>query len=71
MNTTNTKQIIDKVNDIYDRMFDGTASREETRWIDDEYPFELAKALYKEIPYIEKVAKMICVMDNSLKITIS
>lgn len=68
----NTQEVMKQLFDIQGRLVKGEEVKpKELSWLDDVFPFECAKALYLEVPYIEKIAKMILCMDDTLKINIT
>lgn len=62
---------IKNILDEYEKLIrDETCSIEKYKWFDD-YEFNMAKALNRELPSCSKIAKMLCIMnDDEIKIQI-
>lgn len=66
-----TKIVFDKLNDIYYRAVNcEDVTNDESWWLNNEFQYDFAKCLRAEVPDMLKIAKLICVMDDSLNIKV-
>lgn len=65
-----TRACLDRIEKAVTSWNDDDWSKKESDWLIEQSNFDLAKAIYNEVPENDKVAKMICVAHDIKEIKV-